>query len=295
MDIIRFNRNNMPSPSNGLTLALGEFDGLHIGHRSLVLLAAYQASSYSGILLFANHYKGKGNKFLTSIDDKLDLLKTDRLDYAYVLEEDDSIYELSPEEFIKEILLPLGTKKVVVGPDYRFGKMAKGDIELLKRYFEVIVVPFVEINGHKVSSSLIKEELAKGKVEEAKEELGHPFSIKGKTKEGAHIGRGIGFPTLNLDFDPNYVLPKRGVYFALAYFKGRYYKAIVNVGIKPTVGGTSPSIEAYLFGYEGTDDYGYSLHLGFIRFRREEIKFASLEDLQKQIESDKEWAMKLEF
>ena len=293
MKTIRFDLLHIPQIKEGLTLALGEFDGLHVGHQKLLLTAAYEASFDSGILLFAAHFPGKGNDVLTSIDDRISLLSSSKVDYAYVLEEKETIYQMEAEDYIHQVLLPLGTKQVVVGEDYRFGKDGKGDIALLGRYFKVIVVPFASLGGSKVATRRIKEVIKEGKVEEARNLLGHPYTIKGKTVRGKHLGSSIGFPTLNLDLSENYVIPKYGVYFAIAYFKGRYYKSLVNIGVRPTVDGDSLSVEAYLFGYEGTGDYGFTCYLDLLSFHRPEKKFASLEALQAQIEKDKAWALSL--
>lgn len=293
MEILRFRLGKLPAPKPGLTLALGGFDGLHKGHASLLLSCAYEASGDAGVLLFSKPFPGKEKEHLTSIEQRLSLLKRHRLDVAYI-EEDEDVFALEAEEFIEKVLLPLGTKKVVIGPDYRFGAKAKGDEALLRKHFEVIVVPFVSEGGEKVATSLIKTKLKEGTIEEANALLGHPYSLKGKTVLGHQVGRTIGFPTLNLETEVNQFLPKIGVYFCLAYFKGRFFKSIVNVGNNPTVGKRPLTIEAYLFGYDGEDDYGFTLSIDFLHYLREEKRFSSLEELKAQIEKDKALALSLE-
>ena len=290
MEIRRFTLNHLPAPRKGLTLALGGFDGVHKGHASLLLSCAYEASGESGVLLFSNPFPGKEKEHLTSIEQRLSLLEHHRLDAAYI-EEDEDVFALEPEEFIKRVLLPLGTTKVVIGPDYRFGAKAKGDEALLRKYFDVIVVPFVYEGSNKVATSLIKTKLKDGKIEEANGLLGHPYSLSGKTVLGHQLGRTIGFPTLNLEPAPHQFLPKPGVYFCLAYFKGRFFKSIVNVGNNPTLGDRPITIEAYLFQYDGSEDYGFTLSLNFLHYLREEKKFSSLEELKDEIEKDKAFAL----
>ncbi|MBQ9457325.1 MAG: riboflavin biosynthesis protein RibF [Bacilli bacterium] len=291
MDIIGFDLRKMPKPKKGLTLALGDFDGFHRGHRALLVDALFASDDYCGVLLFSQPFPGKGDYFLSSVADRLKWMGREPLDYAYVYQGDASVYQLSPVEFIEKILVPLGTVKVVCGEDYHYGKGGKGDIELLKKYFEVKVVPFVMDGDRKISTSYIKQHISRGEMEAAKRLLGRPYGIVGKTVQGNRLGRNIGFPTLNLHCDFPYLYPKSGVYFCLAYFKGRYYKAMVNVGNNPTVGqGLPKTVEAHLLhyvNYDAHDDYGFTLYLDFIQMLRPEMKFDGLSALAAQLQKDK--------
>ena len=240
MDVIRFDFNHLPEENPGLSLALGNFDGLHIGHQKLFVETAMHAKGDSAVLFFAHPY-GDGPS-LTDVEDKLRFALSSRLDACYVLENDASLYELSPEEFIRKVLLPLGTKRVVVGQDFRFGKNALGTPEDLKPYFEVEIVPLLEHGGEKVSSSSIKALLRQGKVEDAAAKLGRSYEIRGKVTEGLGNGRKLGYPTANLALSFDYVLPLPGVYCGVAYVSGIAYRAMINVGVNPTVGAyPSPS------------------------------------------------------
>ena len=292
MDIIRFTLDKLPEPTPGLTLALGEFDGVHLGHRRLLLEAAMSGSGPAGVLLFALPFPGKGEKVLMTLEDKLVELGKDNVDVVYVLEGGEEVFGLSPEAFIETVLKPLGTKEVVVGPDYRFGKDAQGDVELLKQHFKVLLVPFATIDEEKISTSAIRRFLKEGDVEKARRYLGRPYRIKGKTVPGKKLGRTLGFPTLNLSAESPYQLPGDGVYLALAFFKGRFFRAIVDIGNKPTVSSNNGrTVEAHLLGYEGNEDYDFTLYLEFLAFRRKEMAFASQEELIEQLKKDKAWAL----
>ncbi|MCR5348205.1 MAG: riboflavin biosynthesis protein RibF [Bacilli bacterium] len=283
MEVYRFDLDHLPPCSPGLSLALGNFDGFHKGHQSLFVKTALDASSNSGALIFETPF-GNG-PFLSSSEDKKRYALSSRLDSLYVLSGKE-VYSLSAEEFIRRVLLPLGTKRVVVGEDFRFGKDRSGDVSLLKEYFDVDVVPFCLHKGVKVSSRSIKELLSLGQVEEAAELLGKPYEVSGIVAEGFHNGRKIGYPTLNLSLTYDYVLPMAGVYCGVVYVSGVAYRAMVNVGTNPTLGLLDkPIVEAYLLDYEG-ECYGKLAYCAFLRFLREERKFGSLEELKAQLEID---------
>ena len=269
-----------------LVLALGDFDGLHIGHRALLFEAAHGYGGTSAILLFRHPFPSKSVHVLTSLEDKLRLLHPYQLDICFIIE--DEVSSLSADEFITKVLKPLGTTDIVCGHDFRFGNKASGDVARLEKDFNVHAIPFVEKNGEKVSASKIKEELARGDLQEVIASLGRVYEVVGKTVKGKQLGRTIGFPTLNLDLSAPYVLPLPGVYAGIAYFQGRYFKALVNVGSNPTINaGEDIHIEVHLLGYEGSDDYGFTCYVSFLSFIRPEETFDSLETLKAQIEKDK--------
>ena len=285
MEIIRFGLDHLPPEEKNLSLALGAFDSLHKGHQKLFLETALGAEGTSAALLFAHPY-GPG-PYVCSLEDKIRLLGQMRLDALYVLENDESFFEMDAESFISRLLRPLGTKRVVVGSDFRFGKGKGGGIEELRSAFVTDVVPLLECVGGKISSSMVKADIENGHVEQLPDLLGRRYEISGTVVSGKQNGRKIGFPTVNLELSFDYVLPKDGVYIGIVYLSGIAYKAIVNVGTNPTVGGlTTPHIEAHLLDYNG-DAYGKRAYLSFYRFLREEQKFDTLDDLRVQLELDK--------
>ncbi len=291
MDKIVFSLDRLPKRKEGLTLALGNFDGFHLGHQSLASEARANANGNSAILFFAKPYKD--GEVLSDLEDKIRFSYSFGLDYAYCLDNDSSFYELDAPAFMG-VLEKLGTTKVVCGPDFRFGKEKKGGVDALKSRFSVDVVPFLkDENGEKISSRHIKELIADGKIEEARKDLGRNYETKGIVVHGLENGRRIGFPTLNLEPAAHYVLPKRGVYAGLVYLSGVPYKAMINVGNNPTIGNRElPIEEAHLFNFHG-DAYGKRAYFQYISYIREEKKFASLEELKIQLSQDKESVLEL--
>lgn len=299
METIRFSLNNLPEKKDNLTLALGTFDGFHKAHYKLALNARFETTSYSGILFFSaspENYlaRNKSKNVLTSLDDKIRYASKVGLDYAYVIDVDSSFFSLTPIEFINKILLPLGVTSVVVGEDFRFGKNGAGDVDLLRKYFKVYCLKIEKLDGVKISSSNIKEYIEEGEVKKAWKFLGHPYEISGYVIKGFHNGHKIGFPTLNISLKDNYVLPLNGVYFGLCYCLGIPYKALINVGNNPTIGKLNkPLVEVHLLDFN-KDLYNDFVYVSFLEFERKEIKFNSLEELKKQIENDKKWALSLD-
>ena len=284
MKKIRFNLDNLPAKEEGLTLALGNFDGLHRGHQRLFVEASLSASREAGVMFFASPF-GKG-PYLSSVADKCRYALSSRLDALYIFDNDERIYSFSGKEFIEKVLLPLGTKRVVVGEDFRYGHNREGGIELLKEYFDVEVVPLLEEKGQKISSTWIKSLLSEGKIEEANELLGHSYEIAGNVSRGYQNGMKIGYPTANIVPTFPYVLPRNGVYCGVVYVLGKAYRAMINVGTNPTVGKLSePIIEAHILDYD-EDCYDKTLYCAFLSFIREERKFSSLDELKAQLKKD---------
>ncbi len=286
MDKIFFSLDNLPEKKEGLTLALGNFDGFHLGHQSIANETRLHAIGPSGILFFKEPYSD--GPLLSDLEDKIRFSFPCGLDCAYCLENDRSFYELNPSSFM-DMLEKLGAEKIVCGPDFSFGKDRLGNPALLKTRFDVEVIPFLlDGAGAKISSSAIKKEIAEGDLSKANRDLGRNYETKGTIVHGLENGRRIGFPTLNLEPSGNYVIPKNGVYAGIAYLSGIPYKAMINVGTNPTIGTREKAIEeAHLFGYKG-DAYGKRAYFQYLSYLREERKFASLDELKKQLESDKE-------
>lgn len=284
MKTIRFDVNHMPERNEGLTLALGNFDGMHRGHQKLFVEASLYASKDAGVLFFATPY-GNGPS-LSSLEDKCRYALNSRLDVLYLFDNDPSFFGYSPVEFITKILIPLGVTQIVVGEDFRFGKDRKGDPSFLKQYFKVHVIPLLEEEGKKISSSSIKGLLLEGKVDKARDLLGRSYEISGTVGEGFHNGGKIGYPTANLALSHPYVLPRPGVYCGIAYVSGKAYRAMVNVGTNPTLGLLKePIVEAHLLEFD-EDCYGKVIYVAFLSFLREERRFDSLEELKAQLQED---------
>lgn len=289
MKVVHIYYNNISAKVDDLSLILGYFDGVHLGHQELIKRARKYAKHPLAILTFDKPVasfinNGKNSEILTSLDDRFRIISKFGVDYYYLFHIDKDFLNLSDVDFI-EILKKLNVREVFIGEDFRFGKGRKGTPDTLKDYFDVDVSKLLEINGEKVSSQNIKNLLEVGKIDEANSLLGHNYQVSGTIVSGKKIGRLIGFPTLNMKLSDNYVLPRYGVYKTIAYIDGIPHLSIANVGVNPTIdAGDIPTIEVHLKEYED-GDYS-SLSLEFLEFVRPEIKFNSLDELKSQIESD---------
>jgi riboflavin kinase/FMN adenylyltransferase len=291
MERYTFSLGSVPPLGYKTTLCLGTFDGFHRGHQSLLFAARKAAEGDVAVLLFDQNpalffSNNKSQKVLTSLDDKSRLLESKGCNILYVIHVDQAFFKLSPQEFIDEVLRPLEVSRLVMGSDYTFGAEGKGTPELLSRFFKTEVVPLLNENGKKISTQSLIKEIEAGDVSEAAKELGRPYQIVGKVIHGFENGRKIGFPTANLYLAAPYVLPKNGVYLGLCYVRGIPHKALINVGINPTVGLLKePVVECYLDDLD-EDIYGETLYCEFLLHIRDEITFPTLDGVKEQIKKD---------
>lgn len=275
-------------PAEPLSLALGNFDGVHLGHRAL-LDEAVKAASDTGcagaVLTFDRNPSGA--PALTPTVEKLRLFKKSGLRYAVICPFD-GVRHLTAEQFVCDILVGrLGTRIAVCGFNHRFGHRGAGEPELLSRLMEAhggscrTVAP-VLYGGEPISSSRIRTALAEGNIDDANAMLGRPYSIATEVVHGRALGRKLGFPTINQRFEAGQALPKRGVYSCRCLDM----PAVCNVGVRPTVEDSDEVVcETHIIGYEG-DLYGKKLRVHFLKFLRGEQRFDSLEALSAQLEKD---------
>ncbi len=289
MKVVHIYYQNITAKVEHLSMILGYFDGVHLGHQHLIKTARKMAKHPLAILTFDRPVSslmnnGKNSEVLTSLDDRFKMISKLGVDYYYLFHIDKEFLNLSSDDFI-DILKKLNVEEVFAGEDFHFGKNRSGDTNLLKDYFDVEVVDLLKENGEKISSQEIKELLMIGRLKEANDLLGHNYQISGTPITGKGIGHKIGFPTINVKMNDNYVLPKFGVYKTICYLDGVPHLSICNVGINPTVDmGNLPSIEVHLKDFE---NYSYSnINVEFLEFIRPEIKFSSLDELKNQIEND---------
>lgn len=293
MESFLFNAGEIPFLKDKLTLCLGNFDGVHQGHQALILEARKEAEGPLGVLLFddnpARYFpNGKSARVLTSLEDKKRHFAALGVDVAYVIHINQAFFSLSKDAFIAQVLAPLKPQRLVVGEDYSFGDRASGRIGDLKKHFPVTAVPLLNEQGKKISTQSIIKAIQNGEIAKANSELGKPYEITGVVGHGFENGRKLGFPTANLVLSTPYVYPQDGVYLALIYLRGVPYKALVNVGNNPTMGLLKePVIECYLANLNETI-YGETLYVDFLKKLRDEVKFASPEALEAQMEKDKE-------
>lgn len=287
----------------GTCVALGNFDGIHIGHSAIVsacVAKAREEGLVSVVWSFRRHpehiLKGtfaSGN--IISVRDKDKILKQMGVSHL-ILEDFEKVRDYSPEDFCQEILIrSLSARCVFCGFNFRFGKSGAGDVDFLKEYLEprgikVFVSQPVTMGDLPVSSTRIRAFLEEGKVEEAAKLLGRPYSIRFPVLHGKHLGATLGFPTMNQVFPTEYVTPKKGVYAVRVLFDEKEYFGVCNVGSRPTVDQDDHILaETHLLDFSG-DLYGKEVRVEFHRFMRPEEKFSSLDALKKQIAKDREEA-----
>jgi riboflavin kinase/FMN adenylyltransferase len=274
-------------------VAVGEFDGVHLGHREVMRGA-------ETVLTFEPHPRAvvapeKAPKLITPLDTKIDLIAGLGVRELVVIPFDGAFASQSPQGFIDDVLVrQLGATKVSVGENFRFGHRARGDVALLRAQdaFETRVVELVQGDGGVISSSHIRELIAAGEVERAAACLGSPFQLRGTVAHGDKRGRTLGFPTANLVPDPALIYPGHGVYACRAAVEldgaWQWWPAATNVGVRPTfVTGRGLLVEAFLLGFDG-DLYGRELRLVFLSRLRGELRFDSVEELVEQMERDVE-------
>lgn len=291
MDIYRIKANDpsFPHPSFPLSICLGSFDGMHLGHRR-IFLEAQKEGEFGALLFdpFPDYFLEKRREVLTSTQDQIRLLSSCGAAAVYLLSFDESLLKMEAASYEREVLFKLQAKRLVYGEDFTYGYKALGNAERLRNLYPSIVLPLYQMEGQKVSSSLIRSNLADGNIEEANRLLGRPYEINGKVAKGFGNGHKIGYPTANMELAAPYFLPKEGVYGALCYSRGKPYVSIVNVGKNPTVGKlTSPKVECHLLGLND-DIYDETIYTAFYFRLRDEKKFPSLEELSKQLKLDEE-------
>lgn len=285
-------------------VSLGNFDGVHKGHQKLMkenIKISKSKNLRPSVLLFKENTKNILNgerEYLTSLEDKIEILKNLGIECFCLLEFSDKFKDLSPYEFIEEILYKkLNTKYVIVGDNYRFGKMAKGDIKTLKKYeedfaYKTKVVDFELDDGKIINSTDIRQMVREGKIEKANKDLGHPFKMQGKVIKGAQRGRLLNFPTANLKPSFKYVTAKSGVYFTRVNIDRDFYYALTDIGTNPTFENKKMKIETYIMDFS-KDIYGKNISIEFLEFLRPDYKFNSPEELIAQMEKDKKTGRKL--
>lgn len=279
-------------------IALGSFDGVHLGHRKLIEILKEESrlnGTRSMVYTFNTHPRKilAPNKHIYLITDnkkRSEIIRQMGVDVLY-LEDFNNIRDMSAEYFAKNILVDsFNVKSVVIGYNYRFGIKGEGNADDLKRYgekygFKVIIVDAFEVNGHTVSSSLLRHIIRSGNVDKVSEYLGRDFSVHGEVVYGKQNGEIMGFKTANIDVKKDITLPKKGVYYTSTKVHGRFYKSITNIGFNPTFNGESLSVETHLLDF-CEDIYGEEIEIFFHKHKRDEIKFNNFEELAKQIKSD---------
>ncbi|WP_081917078.1 bifunctional riboflavin kinase/FAD synthetase [Geobacillus sp. FSL W8-0032] len=285
-------------------MALGYFDGIHLGHQKVIktaVEAAKERGYESAVMTFHPHPSvvlGKQPELraITPLGKKERLIASLGVDRLYVVEFTPTFAALAPEQFVDEYLDGLHVKHVVAGFDFTYGRFGKGTMETMPTHargrFGQTVIPKLVVDGEKVSSTRVRKLLESGDVDQLPRLLGRFYDLEGTVVAGERRGRTIGFPTANIALNGDYILPAVGVYAVKVTVNGNEYEGVANVGYKPTFHAAReglPTIEVHLFHFSG-DLYGQTLVVEWHRRLRSERKFASVDELAAQIARDKEEA-----
>ncbi len=298
MDVIDSRRFN-EFRGGPVVIAIGAFDGLHLGHQTIIQRAVEKShglKTVSGVYSFSPHpqqilFPENFNGYIMSEEQKEQNLEKLGIDYFFRQKFTREFSQMDFKDFIKNILVDkLNVCHIVVGDDFRFGYHGSGGVKSLKimgeRYnFTVDILSPVKINKEKVSSTLIRNMVDSGQMDKIPDYMGRYYQIQGKVITGEGRGRKLGIPTANLKLDTEYIMPPRGVYAAYAVIDDKQYKGILNIGFKPTFAGKDYSIEIHIMEFSG-DLYGKKLKVEMIKFIRPEKAFAGIEELVKQIKKD---------
>ena len=293
---------------DGLALSLGMFDGVHRGHQSIIEALKTTAANKNLIpaaLTFWPHPRlifqpDQPLHLLNTIEEKTVLLEKFGIEKLFVKDFDEKFRNLTGEEFVKEILVKkLNVKYLIVGYDHVFGKNRSGNFELLQKMasemgFEVQQMEAVDLHNDHISSTKIRNLIAKGQILEANEMLGYAYQLSGKVVHGRQIGRTIGYPTANIDYDPVKCLPKKGGYIVEVLINEKIFRGMLSIGTNPTVNGQKLTAEVYILDFE-KDIYGEHITVNFRYFLHNEIKFESLEKLTEKLDEDKRLTENFKF
>lgn len=283
-------------PQIPMCACIGYFDGMHRGHQALIaetVAMAKEKNCEAALITFDPDpwvtIKGlKDVKHITTIRQRINKAVSFGIQNIIVLKFTAEMAQLSPQDFVQRVLGKLNLHGLICGFDFHYGAMGRGDSVSLKdeASYDVKVVGEVDDALGKISSTRISQCIANGDMEQAAEMMGSYYSIEGIVVHGRHIGTDIGFPTANIDYSDEYILPKPGVYACIAYVGGKKYRAMTNLGHNPTFNYRQElSLEAYLLDFKG-DIYENNIRLDFLHFMRDEMSFHSKENLILQLEQD---------
>lgn len=279
-------------------IALGNFDGVHLGHQRLIGEAVNKAKKLgfkSGVFTFSTHPKnllpGDKVKNILYNDEKAEIIESLGVDYLFNIEFTKEIMSMDPIAFIDELLVEkMNIREAFCGFNYHFGFKAAGNPDVLRKEgkeksFNVNEMEAFEIEGKVVSSTLVRELIKTGDMAGCAKFLGRNYEIGGEVVVGNKLGRTLGFPTSNIMIDEGMVSPPNGVYVTYCTYNGKKYNSITNVGVKPTIGTYTKNVETHIFDFD-KEIYGKNIIVEFVKKTRDEKKFASVEVLSEQVIKD---------
>lgn len=293
-----------------LALSLGMFDGVHLGHRSIINTLneiAEKENLESAILSFWPHPRKFLNpdddvKMLTTLDEKIELLAKSGIRNLFLKTFDEEFRNLTGIEFCKQILADkLHVKHLIIGYDHTFGKNKSGNYELLQSLsselgFKVNQLEAVEFDNLNISSTKIRHALWEGRIADANKMLGYHYPLTGKVVHGRNLGKKIGYPTANLDVPADKLLPKSGAYIVEVWIENTFYKGMLSIGTNPTIDNSNKTLstEVYILDFD-EDIYDKAITAKFREFLHDEIKFESVEKLIQRLAQDKKLTEEFQF
>ncbi len=283
-----------------LALSLGMFDGVHLGHKSIIdelIKVGGENHLETAVLTFWPHPRFVFNpsenlKLLNTLEEKTFLMEKYNIENLFLKEFDEEFRNLTGEEFVRQILVEkLHVKYLIIGYDHSFGKNKSGNFELLQKLsqelnFEVEQMEAINIHENNISSTKIRKALLEGNIRDANEMLGYSYSVSGTVVHGKKIGRTIGYPTANIETGSIKLLPKKGAYIVEVFVNNQQYKGMLSIGTNPTVNGEKLTVEVYILNFED-DIYDEKITVKFRDFLHDEIKFEGLEKLIERLDEDK--------
>ncbi|MEM0543846.1 bifunctional riboflavin kinase/FAD synthetase [Flavobacterium sp. j3] len=286
-------------------VTIGTFDGVHLGHKKILKLVTAAANELHGeslVLTFFPHPRtvlqaDTEMKQLNTLAEKINLLESMGIDNLVIHPFDTAFSRLTAEEFVKQVLVEtFQTKKIIIGYDHRFGRNRTANIDDLIQFgtkfgFEVEQISAKEINDVAISSTKIRNALTEGNVALANNYLGYDYSLTGTVVKGKQLGRTIDYPTANITVEEDYkLIPKNGVYIIKSTINGVTVFGMMNIGTRPTVDGTTPTIEVHYFDFS-KDLYNQTITVALLEWMRQEQKFDTVKALQNQLDHDKKMAL----
>lgn len=290
-------------------VTIGTFDGVHVGHQKIIQQLKAGAESVKGesvIFTFYPHPRmvlfpdDDSLKLLSTEEEKRELLEKLGVDHLIIHPFSKEFSRITYTEYVRDILVnKLRVKKLIIGYNHHFGRNREGSFEQLKKLaptygFELEKIPAQDVNKIEISSTKIRKALDVGDIKMANKFLGYDYNLSGTVVKGKGLGKGLGYPTANVQIDNKYKLvPANGVYAVTVHVAGKEYNGMMNIGVNPTVSANGPkTIEVNIFNFE-KDIYGENIRIFFKQRLRDEKKFASMEELKKAIDGDKEKTLKI--
>lgn len=293
--IIYYNTYDKIENTEDLTITMGKFDGLHLGHQQLINRVLRYKDTKHAILTFDPHpsevLRKKPFRTLTQKRDKIEFFSQFALDYLIIVKFDETFSKLNVMEFIN-FLRKISVKRLVIGRDARFAYRGLGNITELRKYFVVDVLDDLVYNHTRVSTTYVKDFLIQGDLGSARKLLNRHYQINGNVMHGHKIGRGIGYPTANIDFG-NYYLPRMGVYYVKIFVNDKWYHAMANIGNNPTINfSEARRLEVFILDFD-EDIYDKKVIIDFLHYLRPEYRFPSKDALIVQLKKDEQMVRSL--